>query len=301
MQGSIHPLARCKQGVYVDTCADDPHLPEQPLVKRALEIIADLKPAVWFIENPMGGALSKRPFMQGLTFTDVSYCHYGTAKRPWLYQKNTRIWTNLQGWQGGRVCKNDCPGISNGRHAGLLITVKKPIAGQVPPALIRGLFSAACVQLTSMNSTEKKNELYCALKSALMSQGVNDENAAFVLQKVQDIQPPQKTPKRVDLMIKINDKRYRSMAKAAAALLEIHDTMSSSDSDDDVEEELVADVKEVEAEEPAPVQQVDEKLDEILADIGEPPAAKQASQSKDIHYHFHITIPSHTSLTGNTA
>tara|TARA_R110002124_G_scaffold30630_3_gene105072 strand:+ start:2855 stop:3484 length:630 start_codon:yes stop_codon:yes gene_type:complete len=65
-----------------------------PLVKKALEIIAYFEPELWFMENPQTGKLKSREYMKSIPFYDVSYCMYSD----WGYRKNTRIWTNKQGW-----------------------------------------------------------------------------------------------------------------------------------------------------------------------------------------------------------
>lgn len=46
------------------------------LVKHTLELIKELKPKYWFIENPRGG-MRKMDFMQGLPRYTVTYCQYG--------------------------------------------------------------------------------------------------------------------------------------------------------------------------------------------------------------------------------
>lgn len=55
---------------------------------HVLELIQQLKPKYWFIENPRG-AMRKMHFMRGLPRYTVTYCQYG--KR---YMKPTDIWTN---------------------------------------------------------------------------------------------------------------------------------------------------------------------------------------------------------------
>ena len=56
------------------------------LVLRTLEIIQELRPRFWALENPATGLLKLRPFMAGLPWQDVSYCTYGYPHR-----KLTRI------------------------------------------------------------------------------------------------------------------------------------------------------------------------------------------------------------------
>lgn len=55
---------------------------------NVLDIIADLKPIFYFIENPRGG-LRKMDFMRGLYRYTVTYCQYGDTR-----MKPTDIWTN---------------------------------------------------------------------------------------------------------------------------------------------------------------------------------------------------------------
>ena len=55
---------------------------------HVIELIMQLKPKFWFIENPVGG-LRKMNFMQGLPRHTVTYCQYGERR-----QKPTDIWTN---------------------------------------------------------------------------------------------------------------------------------------------------------------------------------------------------------------
>lgn len=59
------------------------------IVKRALDIIAYLRPTWYALENPVG-YLRHMPLMKNrLDRKTVSYCKYGVG-----YRKNTDIWTN---------------------------------------------------------------------------------------------------------------------------------------------------------------------------------------------------------------
>ena len=55
---------------------------------HVVELIKELEPRFWFIENPVGG-LRKMDFMQDLPRHTVTYCQYGERR-----QKPTDIWTN---------------------------------------------------------------------------------------------------------------------------------------------------------------------------------------------------------------
>lgn len=56
--------------------------------KHVLDLIRELKPKYYFIENPRG-ALRKMDFMNGLKRYTVTYCQYGEKR-----MKPTDIWTN---------------------------------------------------------------------------------------------------------------------------------------------------------------------------------------------------------------
>ena len=56
--------------------------------KHVVELIKQLQPKYYFIENPVGG-LRKMDFMQELPRHTVTYCQYGERR-----QKPTDIWTN---------------------------------------------------------------------------------------------------------------------------------------------------------------------------------------------------------------
>lgn len=263
-----------------------------PLVKRALAIIEETKPAVWFLENPLSGALSKRPFMQGVPYTDVSYCHYGSHSAPWPYRKDTRIWTNLQHWQG-RVCKKDCPGIIDGRHPKGVIDIGPTIRGQIPPALMRALFSAACVQLRAMTaSTSKKGAAANAqvadmLKAALMAEGIDEDTANVAMQRVDEIHAPQKTPKRTDLLIRIGSKRFRSISSAAEVLKGTFQIADSMQANKDTEQVAPEDFP---PEHPT-LDTVLESQEVITASQPAPAPVLASEGGKEMHFHFHISLP----------
>ena len=83
---------------------------DDQLSKKAIEIIKYFRPKLWFIENPDNSQLKNRDHMKDLPFYRVSYCHYGFP-----YRKNTRIWTNLEGFQP-KLCRNDCDQRVNSIH-----------------------------------------------------------------------------------------------------------------------------------------------------------------------------------------
>lgn len=70
---------------------------------HVVELIKELKPKYWFIENPRGG-MRKMNFMQGLPRYTVTYCQYGDTR-----MKPTDIWTNHPNPEFKPPCKNGDP------------------------------------------------------------------------------------------------------------------------------------------------------------------------------------------------
>jgi hypothetical protein len=68
-----------------------------------IQLIKDLDPRYFFIENPRGG-LRKMNFMQALPRYTVSYCQYGERR-----QKPTDIWTNHPNPAFKPLCKRGAP------------------------------------------------------------------------------------------------------------------------------------------------------------------------------------------------
>jgi len=69
-------------------------------VLKTLEIIKQVNPKYWFIENPRG-VLRKMGFMEELPRHTVTYCQYGDDR-----MKPTDIWTNCDKWIPRPMCKN---------------------------------------------------------------------------------------------------------------------------------------------------------------------------------------------------
>lgn len=68
--------------------------------RHMLDLIQELHPIFWFIENPRGG-LRKMEWMQGLPRYTVTYCQYGDTR-----MKPTDIWTNHPNPRFKPPCKN---------------------------------------------------------------------------------------------------------------------------------------------------------------------------------------------------
>ena len=61
----------------------------QDLVRHTLDIIQEIHPHYWFIENPRG-MLRKMPFMRSFPRVTITYCQYGDTR-----MKPTDIWGNF--------------------------------------------------------------------------------------------------------------------------------------------------------------------------------------------------------------
>lgn len=70
---------------------------------HVVELIKELNPKYWFIENPRGG-MRKMAFMQDLPRYTVTYCQYGDTR-----MKPTDLWTNHPDPQFKPPCKNGDP------------------------------------------------------------------------------------------------------------------------------------------------------------------------------------------------
>ena len=79
------------------------------IVLKALEIIKELNPQFWILENPQTGLLKDQPFMT-MPYTDASYCKYG-----YPYRKQTRLWNNINLIL--KTCNKDCNSMAPGRKS----------------------------------------------------------------------------------------------------------------------------------------------------------------------------------------
>ena len=100
---------------------------------RCLDLIIQLRPTVWFMENPGTGLLPKQRHFDALPCDYVTYCKYG-----YPYKKLTWIANNCSTWHPRIVCCNayPCTAMLNGRH---------PNSAQRGPTRGKdGLYGSAC-------------------------------------------------------------------------------------------------------------------------------------------------------------
>ena len=100
---------------------------------KTIEIIKELNPKYYFIENPRG-MLRKQHFMQSIPKRTVTYCRYGAK-----VQKPTDIWTNAHHWISKKRCS---PGDSchesakKGEDRGTQHQNRSPIKRAIIPKLL---------------------------------------------------------------------------------------------------------------------------------------------------------------------
>ena len=73
------------------------------ILQKTMDIINELKPKYWFVENPVG-VMRKMGLLQPFHRKTVTYCQYGDVR-----MKPTDIWTNCLHWTPRERCKNGDP------------------------------------------------------------------------------------------------------------------------------------------------------------------------------------------------
>ena len=107
--------------------------------QHVLQLIHELKPRFWFIENPRGGMRSML-FMKGLPRYTITYCQYGDTR-----MKPTDIWTNHPNARFKPPCKNGDPcHVSAPRGAR---TGTQGLKGSVERSMIPSLFCEHIVDI----------------------------------------------------------------------------------------------------------------------------------------------------------
>lgn len=115
------------------------------LAYKCLEIIRELKPKYWFIENPRAGLRSVW-FMRPLERNTVTYCQYGRNR-----MKPTDIFTNCGSWipkepcKNGEACHERAP---RGSRTGTQGEKSTEARGIIPKELCEEIYSACTIGLT---------------------------------------------------------------------------------------------------------------------------------------------------------
>ena len=121
------------------------------ILSRTTELIKELRPRWWFIENPRG-KMRKIPFLidfvqeQGGVRQTISYCQYGDTR-----MKPTDIWTNATWWTPPPICKNGDPcheAAPPGSRTGTKGLHGAMERGVIPPALFEESIPAAAKRLS---------------------------------------------------------------------------------------------------------------------------------------------------------
>lgn len=109
------------------------------LVEKTLNLINELKPNWWFLENPRG-KLRKIPYptLSSAIRHTVTYCQYGDTR-----MKPIDIWTNADWWKPRPMCKNgDSCHVSapRGSRTGTQGIKGSKDRARIPPALFEEIF-----------------------------------------------------------------------------------------------------------------------------------------------------------------
>lgn len=119
------------------------------IVQETIDIIDELKPTWWFIENPRG-VLRKMDFMQQLHRVTVSYCQYGDSR-----MKPTDIWTNAYWWTPRIMCKNGdkChESAPRGAKTGTQGLAGAKERGRIPPLLFEEILNQSIESETDVKA-----------------------------------------------------------------------------------------------------------------------------------------------------
>jgi hypothetical protein len=106
------------------------------LAYKCVELIRELKPKYWIIENPRAGLRSVW-FMKPLEKSTVSYCQYGFKN-----MKPTDLWNNFE--FKGKICKNgmNChESAPRGSKTGTQGEKSKEFRGIIPPKLCKEILN----------------------------------------------------------------------------------------------------------------------------------------------------------------
>ena len=140
------------------------------LARKTIEIIKELNPKYWFIENPRG-MLRKMLFMQefinqqgGVRHT-VAYCQYGDTR-----QKPTDIWTNCKEWMPKPMCS---PGATchvaapRGSRTGTQGLKGAKERGVIPPALFEEIIEAIKLMIPYSAGTKIRVKIGAVIKAKI--------------------------------------------------------------------------------------------------------------------------------------
>ena len=114
------------------------------LLEKTLEIIEEIQPKIWFIENPRG-LMRKMSQLKGKPRHTVTYCQYGDSR-----MKPTDIWTNFPGWTPRPMCKNGAPcheAAPRGSRTGTQGLKNNYERSKIPPALCQEIMESCSSQM----------------------------------------------------------------------------------------------------------------------------------------------------------
>lgn len=116
------------------------------MVQRTLDIIKNVEPKYWFIENPVG-VLRKLPIMKGLPRKTIWQCRYNKINPTTGLRvaKPTDIWTNFDGWIPRPICHNgnqDHASSPRGSRTGTQSNQSREERAELPKELCEEIWNA---------------------------------------------------------------------------------------------------------------------------------------------------------------
>jgi hypothetical protein len=132
------------------------------IVQHTLQLIKDLEPKYFFIENPRG-VLRKMPFMEEFPRYSVTYCQYGDFR-----MKPTDIWTNVLDLpfrpmcSNGSGCHESAPRGSSSGTQGMKNAKER---SKIPQSLCEHIFEFSSnkqrfIPVSNFNFTEKQMDIF---------------------------------------------------------------------------------------------------------------------------------------------
>ena len=140
----VSPIARAICGAKKSSSSSENFL-GLILIDRTIKWISEVKPKIWFIENPRGvlrkviDPIFKKYGIDDYKRFTITYCQYGDTR-----MKPTDIWTNCKTWIPKPPCKNGdkchipAPRGFNSGTQGLRSAIER---GKIPPALFYEIFN----------------------------------------------------------------------------------------------------------------------------------------------------------------
>ena len=156
----------CQQHSIARTTAKTPRNLElaDSIVARTLEIIRELAPSAWLMENPQTGLLKTRWVVEGLPYRDVTYCKYSDGIDH-KYRKATRLWGVLPTFIPRPMCcrAHPCEFMVDGRHTVVAQRFTAREKGTQPTFTLNQLYSMPKALTDDVAEAARKYIAFCRM------------------------------------------------------------------------------------------------------------------------------------------